>query len=70
MNLFRSEEHVARWLGDRAPGATISAAKLSELAYHWWVDRLSPQWTPHTREQNQLILDRVGLGGDFWRLPG
>src|SRR5438094_841680 len=23
MNLFRSEEHIARWLGARAPGATI-----------------------------------------------
>ena len=32
MNLFRSEEHVARWLGGREPGATISVNKLAELA--------------------------------------
>ena len=24
MNLFRSEEHIARWLGARTPGATRS----------------------------------------------
>jgi hypothetical protein len=69
MNLFRSEEHVARWLGGRAPGATISVTALSELAQAWWNDRLAPDWRPHTREQNQAILDGVGLTGEFWRLP-
>jgi hypothetical protein len=69
MNLFRSEEHVARWLGGRTPGATITVTKLSELAEAWWSDRLSPDWTPHTREQNMAILERLGLVGDFWRLP-
>lgn len=68
MNLFRSEEHVERWLDDRAPGATTSAGTLSALAHAWWDDRLSPDWTPHTREQNQAILDDIGLRGEFWRL--
>ena len=68
MNLFRSEEHIASWLGGRDPGATISVAKLSELAYAWWDDRISPDWVPHTREQNQAILERLGLGGAFWQL--
>ena len=69
MNLFRSEDHVARWLGGRAPGATISVTKLSELADAWYADRLEPGWRPHTRDQNQAILDRLGLTGAFWRLP-
>lgn len=69
MNLFRSEEHVFRWLGVRRPGATITAGKLSELAHAWWDDRLAPDWLPHTRDQNQAILDRLGLTDDFWRLP-
>jgi hypothetical protein len=69
MNLFRSEDHVKRWLGDREPGATIGVAKLSELADAWWSDRLVADWQPHTREQNQAILDRLELTGDFWRLP-
>ena len=69
MNLFRSEEHVARWLGRRSPGATIPVTTLSDLALAWWADRLAPDWRPHTREQNQAILDGVGLTGEFWRLP-
>src|ERR687885_532245 len=31
-------------------------------------DRLAPDWRPHTREQNEAILDRLGLTGEFWRL--
>ena len=70
MNLFRSEEHVTRWLGGRAPGATIPVTTLSRLAYDWWGDRLSPAWTPRARDLSQTILDRLGLTGSFWRLPG
>ena len=69
MNLFRSEDHIARWLGSRPAGATITVATLCDLAHAWWTDRLSPDWAPHTREQNQAILDALGLRGDFWRLP-
>jgi hypothetical protein len=68
MNLFRSEEHVERWLGGRRPGATISVTKLSELAHAWWDDRIAPDWRPHTRERNAAILERLGLAGPFWEL--
>lgn len=68
MNLFRSEEHIERWLGGRPPGATISVDKLGELAYAWWSDRLPPEWQPRTRELNQAVLDRLGLTGEFWQL--
>ena len=69
MNLFRSEEHVQRWLGGREPGATITVSTLSDLAHRWWGDRLSPDWRPHARDENQAILDGLGLSGGFWRLP-
>lgn len=69
MNLFRSEEHIERWLGGRVPGATVTVGKLSELAYAWWSDRLPPEWRPRTRDQNQALLDHLGLDGEFWRLP-
>ena len=69
MNLFRSEEHAARWVGGRAPGETIPVTKLGELAHAWWDGRLSPDWTPRTRQQSQAILDGLGLTGEFWRLP-
>lgn len=69
MNLFRSEEHIERWLAGRAPGRTIELTTLFDLADRWWADRLSPAWRPHTREENQAILDGLGLTGEFWRLP-
>jgi len=69
MSLFRSEEHIKRWLGGRRPGATLTIGKLSELAYAWWSDRLAPDWKPHSPEENQAILDNLGLRDDFWRLP-
>ena len=68
MNLFRSEEHVERWLVGREPGATTTAAKLCELAHAWWHDRVSPEWRPRTREENQRILDGLALRGEFWQL--
>ena len=69
MNLFRSEEHIRSWLAGRTPGATFSLTKLSELAHAWWADRLDPDWHPHSRAQNQAVLDRLGLTGPFWQLP-
>ena len=60
---------VRRDEGRRTPGATISIAKLSELAHAWWGDRVAPDWQPHTREQNAAILERLELTGEFWRLP-
>jgi len=68
MNLFRSEEHIDAWLGGRAAGATITVVQLCDLAHRWWGDRLDATWRPHTLEQNQAILDGLGLTGAFWRL--
>jgi hypothetical protein len=68
MNLFRSEEHIQRWLGARPAGATIPARTLSDLAHSWWDTRLQPDWQPRTREENQAILDQLGLNGPFWQL--
>lgn len=68
MNLFRSEAHITRWLAGRESGVTISVTKLGELAHAWWGDRVSPDWQPHTREQNQAILTNLGLTGVFWNL--
>ncbi len=68
MLLFRSEGHVTAWLAGRRPGATIPITELAELAEAWWSDRLAAEWRPNTREQNQAVLDRLGLKGPFWRL--
>ena len=68
MLVFRSEAHVDSWLAGRTPGATIPISKLAELAVAWWGDRVAPDWRPHSREQNQAILEGLGLTGLFWRL--
>jgi hypothetical protein len=68
MLLFRSEGHLDTWLAGRPRGDAIAVSKLVDLAYAWWGDRLAPDWQPHTREQNQAILHRLGLTDPFWRL--
>lgn len=68
MLLFRSEGHVVDWLSGRARGQILPVLKLVELAYAWWGDRLDPDRRPHTREQNQAILERLGLTSSFWHL--
>lgn len=69
MNLFRSEEHINRWLNGRPPGSTLSVEKLSELAHAWWGNRLAPDWQPRSRAQSEAILISLGLVDDFWTLP-
>jgi hypothetical protein len=68
MNLFRSEEHLERWLAGREPGGRTSVETLCELAHAWYSDRLDPDWRPHPLDHNQAILDRLGLTGEFWQL--
>lgn len=68
MLIFRSEDHVANWLGGRQAGATIPIRVLADLATAWWGNRLAPDWHPRTREENQVILDGLGLTGPFWSL--
>ena len=69
MNLFRSEDHVARWLAGRPAGAIVPVRVLRQLADSWYADRLSPDWRPRTRDQSQALLDDLGLTGDAWQLP-
>lgn len=66
MLIFRSEDHVDRWLAGRPAGAIISVEKLAALASAWWGSRLAPDWRPRTRAENQAILDGLGLTGPFW----
>ena len=68
MLVFRSEDHVDRWLAGRPRGAIVSITQVAALAEAWWWDRLDPDWRPHTREENQATLNRLGLTGEFWRL--
>jgi hypothetical protein len=61
---------VGRWLEANGyeRGVTLDVPQVAELARAWWQDRLDRDWRPHTREENQAILERVGLTGPFWQL--
>jgi hypothetical protein len=70
MVFLRSEEHLDDWLGAHgwAPGASMTAPKLNELAHRWWWTRLDPDWLPRSLDESQAILNELGLTGAFWRL--
>jgi hypothetical protein len=69
MTLFKSEEHLGRWLKARnAPrGSVMSLEQAWRLAMAWYRDPRDPQWRPETREEQQRVIDGVGLRGAFWR---
>ena len=71
MSLFRSEEHVGRWIaeGPRKPGVVLPLRTVWQLARAWYQDPRDPAWRPRTRDENQGILESVGLTGEFWELP-
>ena len=70
MSLFRSEEHVNRWLEreKRERGAVVPLAKVWELARAWYVDPRERNWTPRSRDESQRVIESVGLSGSFWQL--
>jgi hypothetical protein len=70
MLLFRSEEHVERWLGQwkRRKGATLTLRQGWGLAQEWYSDRLSPDWRPKTAGEVLAAFSRLGLRGEFWRM--
>ena len=71
MSLFRSEEHVDRWLQrtNRSKGAVVSLQTVWRLANAWYVDPRWAAWRPRTRDESQWVLGSVGLNGEFWELP-
>lgn len=72
MLLFRSEEHIDAWYGDRerGRGATIGLDPVWGLADAWYSDRMSPDWRRRTVEEAQELFSSLGLTGDFWDLTG
>lgn len=71
MSLFRSEEHVSRWLEREGHelGAVAPLEQVWRLACAWYADPRSAEWRPRTRDESQAVLASVGLTGAFWELP-
>jgi hypothetical protein len=71
MSLFRSEEHVDRWLErtNRSKGAVVDLRTVWRLANAWYSDPRWAAWRPRTRDESQWVITSVGLTGEFWELP-
>ena len=71
MSLFRSEEHVDRWLKKTANqcGAVLSLEQVWRLSKAWYQDPRKPTWRLRTRDESQGVLRSVGLTDPFWELP-
>ncbi len=69
MLLFRSEEHLGRWLADgtRPRGDTLALDRQWRLAQEWFRGRNLPEWRKRTAAEAEEVFRSVGLGGDFWR---
>lgn len=70
MLLFRSEEHLERWLAERnrPRGATMSVEKQWRLASEWYGNRLELDWRRRTPEEVQQAFEELGLTGTFWNV--
>jgi hypothetical protein len=71
MLLFRSEEHVTRWLGQWGlpRGVCLPLEQLWRLARAWYgTDRRRPEWRRKTADEAEAVFAELGLGGEFWAL--
>jgi hypothetical protein len=72
MLLFRSEEHLERWLADgrRPRGGRLTLAQQWRLAGAWFAGRDLPEWRRRSAAEAGELFASVGLTGDFWHLEG
>jgi hypothetical protein len=71
MLLFRSEEHVDRWLAAwrMERGGLLTLSQIWGLARAWYAaDRRDPSWRRRTPEEVREVFEGLGLKGAFWSL--
>lgn len=70
MLLFRSEEHLHRWLAtaNLPPGGLLTLTQIWDLARAWYgEDRRAPTWRRKTADEAHEIFTAIGLTSDFWK---
>ncbi len=73
IRLFCDRAHFEAWVRPGPPhpvGQVIPAETMWRLAQSWYGDRLDPDWSVRPVAAAQGLLERCGLTGEFWRLPG
>lgn len=70
MLLFRSEEHLDRWLEDpsRPRGERLTLEQQWDLARSWFAGRHRPEWKKRSADEAESVFRGAGLTSDFWRL--
>jgi hypothetical protein len=70
MLLFRSEEHLERWLESPAHprGETMTLQQQWELAKRWFAGRHLREWRKRDAAQAEDVFRSVGLTSNFWSL--
>ncbi len=71
MLIFRSEEHLAKWLADwhMPEGATLSLDQCWRLAkVVYGPDRREREWRRLTVDEMEELFAGLGLTSAFWRL--
>jgi hypothetical protein len=69
MLIFRSEDHLERWLAaDNPRGETMSLDRQWELARRWFAGRNLRDWRRRTAAEAEALFRNVGLTSDFWSL--
>lgn len=71
MLIFRSEEHLAKWLKDwhMSQGAILSLEQCWQLAQAFYgPDRRAPEWRRKTVDEIEALFAELGFTSPFWRL--
>jgi hypothetical protein len=70
MLVFRSEEHLERWLEDPSNprGERLTLETQWELARSWFSGRADPDWRKRSAGEAEAVFRSVGLTSSFWRL--
>ena len=68
MLLFRSEERVSEWCGERGvePRPLVTVPQLWQLATAWYSSRLDATARRPGPDEIRAIFARIGLADPFW----
>ena len=69
MLVFRSEDHLTRWLEQGHPaGESLGVERQWDLARRWFEGRHLPGWRRRSPSEAEAVFRSVGLTSDFWSL--